>query len=172
MIATINDDCTILTLSADALLAVSGKTIDSLMLKSRLNCSSTESSVDVSSLIGSIVDNQIEIPATLFYGDDTKTTYCDGIYYFNLNTYYYTEADSYLVEDSACVLIGCELKCKVLDYYIETKDRKVWYLYYALIIGSQCDSCYCTEMCSLYSELKILLNDNNISYTADGCGCS
>ena len=75
MIATINNDCTILTLSADALLEVSGKTIDSLMLKSRLNCSSTESSVDVSSLIGSIVDNQIEIPATLFYGDDTKTTY-------------------------------------------------------------------------------------------------
>lgn len=173
MIATLNSDCSILTLTSEALVAALGKSFNSLVLKSRLNCSLTETSVTVSSLIGSISNKQISIPATLFYNDSTKTTYCDGVYYFELQTTYtLSSGNQYRVEDGACQLVGCDLKCKVLDYYIKTKDRKAYYQYYALLQGNDCDSCYCTEMCSLYTELKNLLNDSNISTETSGCGCS
>jgi hypothetical protein len=172
MIATLNSDCTTLTLYSEALVTASGKTFNSLVLKSRLNCSLTETSVDVSSLIGSITSKTISIPATTFYNDATKTTYCDGVYYFELGINYTTSLGIYLVSDSACKLVDCVLKCKVLEYYTTTKDRKAWYQYYALQQGGDCDSCYCTEMCSLYTELKNLLNDSSISIDTSGCGCS
>lgn len=173
MVATINGDCTTLTLNAEALVSAAGKTFDSLVLRSRLNCSSTESEVDVSSLIGSITaENTIDVPATLFYGDDTKETYCDGIYYFQLDITYTVDSSAYLVEDSACLAITCALRCAVIEYYLLTKDKTAWYYYYAITQGKECDSCYCTDMCSMYSELKILLNDNNITSNSDGCGCA
>lgn len=174
MIATLNSDCSILTLNSEALVEASGKSFTSLVLKSRLNCSLTETSVDVSSLIGSISDKEISIPATTFYNDATKTIYCDGVYYFELQTTFYSASigENFQINDSSCTLIDCTLKCKVLEYYIATKDKKVYYQYYALQQGGDCDSCYCTEMCSLYTELKNLINDSNISNTTSGCGCS
>lgn len=174
MIATLNSDCSILTLYSEALVTAVGKTFVSLTLKSRLNCSLTESSVTVTSLIGSIANKQISIPATTFYNDLTKTTYCDGIYYFELEIVYNLASTltQYQVDDGACKLIDCTLKCKILEYYLASKDRKAYYQYYALQQGNDCDSCYCTEMCSLYTELKLLLNDSNISVDSDGCGCT
>lgn len=172
MIATLNSDCSILTLESEALVTAVGKTFTSLTLKSRLNCSSTETSVVVSSLIGSISSKKINIPSTMFYNDSSKTKYCDGIYYFELVIGYTTVTNTYVVNDSACKLVDCDLKCSVLDYYTKTKDKKAYYQYYALLQGNDCDSCYCTEMCSLYTELKNLLNDNSISTDSSGCGCS
>lgn len=172
MIATINSDCSTLTLTSEALVTALGKSFISLVLKSRLNCSLTETSVNISSRIGLISNKQITIPATVFYNDATKTTYCDGVYYFELEIQYATVSGSYQVNDGACQLIGCQLKCNVLDYYVKTKDRKAYYQYYALLQGNDCDSCYCTEMCSLYTELKNLLNDSNINTDSSGCGCS
>jgi hypothetical protein len=175
MIATLNSDCSSLTLYSEALVAASGKTFVSLTLKSRLNCSLTETSVTVTSLIGSITNKTITIPSTTFYNDATKTTYCDGVYYFELEIVYDISSGGvtrYQVDDGACKLIDCALKCAVLEYYLECKDRKAYYQYYALQQGNDCDSCYCTEMCSLYTELKNLLNDSNISVNSSGCGCS
>lgn len=174
MIATLNSDCSTLTLNSDALLEVSGKTFTSLLLKSRSNCSSTETSLNISSLIPEIENNEVSIPATAFYSDASKTNYCDGIYYFELEITYLIEetGQAFQVNDGACKLVDCDLKCKVLEYYIETKDKKAYYQYYALQQGNDCDSCYCTEMCSLYTELKTLLNDNDISIGSNGCGCS
>ena len=173
MIATLNSDCSTLTLYSEALVAASGKTFTSLALKSRSNCSLTETSISLTTLISSIANKQISIPATTFYNDITKTTYCDGVYYFELEIVYITgELGSFQVNDGACKAIDCTLKCKVLEYYLKTKDRKAYYQYYALQQGNDCDSCYCTEMCSLYTELKNLLNDNSISVDSTGCGCS
>jgi len=176
MVATLNSDCTNLTLTSEFLTPVAGKTYVSLVLKSRLNCSLTETSVTVSSLIGSISNKQIVIPATTYYTDFTKPKYCDGIYYFELQITYDLTVNGvttrYLIKDGACKLVDCDLKCKVNEYYTKCKDRTAYYQYYALLQGNDCDSCYCTEMCSLYSELKTLLNDNNISTTSSGCGCT
>lgn len=173
MIATLNSDCSTLTLNAEALVTASGKTFDSLVLRSRLNCSSTESSVDISSLIGSIANSQISIPATQFYADETKTQYCDSVYYFQLDITYTTGSGTFLVQDSACRLIDCQLKCDVLSYYTKTKDKLAWFYYYAILQGNDCDSCYCTESCSLYTELKLLLNANtSVTNSDSGCGCS
>lgn len=172
MTATLNSDCSILTLNLPSLVLADGKTFNSLTLKSRSNCSLTETSLDVSILIASIADNQILVPSTLFYTDETKTTYCDGVFYFKLEVNYTIEDVVYLAEDSACMTSVCQLRCKVNDYYFTTKDKKAHYLYYALLLGNDCDSCYCTKMCSYYTDLKLLLNDNSASSTDSGCGCS
>lgn len=170
MIATLNNDCSILTLNADALVSASGKTFDSLTLITKLNCSTVESSVDISSLIGSIANSSISIPSTLYYGDETKTTYCDGIYNFELQVVYTTGLGTFLVKNILCTLIGCTLKCKVLDYYIKTEDKNIYYKYFALL--QNCDSCSCAKMCALYNEITSVLNDDNTVTTNTGCGCS
>lgn len=174
MIATLNSDCSIVTLTSEALVASGVKTFTNLVLNTKLNCSATVTTVDLSSLIGSITDSKIEVPATTFYNDLTKTVFCDGVYYFELEITYdiSSPAATYLVKDSACTFIDCSTKCKVLDYYIKQQDKKVYYLYYALNQGGSCDSCSCTEMCSLYTELTTLINDNSISNSDSGCGCS
>lgn len=173
MLAVQNTDCSMLTLTAEALSLADGKTFDSLVLRSKLNCSSTESSVDVSSLIDSIADNSIVVPATLFYSDENKDTFCDGVYYFQLDITYTTGSGVYLVEDSACILIDCSIKCDIIDAYTKTKDKSIWYLYTAITYGNSCDSCSCVEMCSLYTELKNLIyGDTYITNTDTGCGCS
>lgn len=173
MITVLNNDCSILTLTSDGLTTSPSKTFTSLVLKSKLNCSLTEDSVDVSELIPDISNKSIQIPATLFYGNDTQTTYCDGVYYFKLVINYTTDPPSEnptYIEDSACQIIDCTLKCKVFEQYNKTNDRKLIFYYYALTQGPDCDSCSCTEMCSIYTELKNLLNDN--STTTGGCGCT
>ena len=176
MIATLNSDCSTLTLYSEALVTAVGKSFSTLVLKSRLNCSLTETSVTLTSLIGSISNKTISIPATTFYNDSSKTKFCDGVYYFELEVVYNLDVlgtiTAYQVDDGACKLIDCDLKCKVLEYYTATKDKTAYYEYYALQQGNDCDSCYCTEMCSLYTELKNLLNDNSISTSSSGCGCS
>jgi len=176
MIASLNSDCSILTLTSEALLISGVKLFTSLVLKTKRNCSTTQTSVVVSSLIGSISNNQILIPATLFYNDATKTKYCDDVYNFELEIAYDITSPLPVipvsVTDSACIIIDCVLKCSVVKYFTTTKDKTAMYQYYALLQGNDCDSCTCIEMCSLYTELKKLLNDNNITSSTSGCGCS
>ena len=172
MIASLNSDCSVLTLSTESLITSELKTFTSLKLKSRLNCSLTETSVDISSLIDSINNSQISIPASLFYNDVNKTKYCDGIYYFQLEVEYTQSSVGYLVTDSKCQLIDCDLRCKLINYFQSSKDRTIWHYYNALVVGSNCDTCFCTEMCSLYNEIKILLNDNSVVNSTSGCGCT
>jgi len=172
MTATLNSDCSTLTLNTSSLELAEDKTFNSLTLKYRTSCASTETEVDISELIETIADNQIDVTSLLFYGNETSDSFCDGVYYFQLETNYTIDDETYLAADSVCVLVDCSLKCKVIDYFIATKDRKAHYLYYALKLGGECDSCYCTEMCSMYTELKLLLNDNSITFTDTDCGCT
>ena len=171
MITTVSNDCSQLTFNSSSLELSEGKVFDSIKLKSRLNCSSTESTLDLDTLIDSIENNEIILNSTLFYNDETKTVFCDGVYYFQLEITYTIDSTTYIVTESQCKFIGCSTQCKALDYYIKTKDNNVWYFLYALTLDS-CDSCYCTELCSLYTELKLLINDNNTSNSDNGCGCS
>lgn len=172
MIATLNSDCSIITLKSDYLSTAVDKTFDSIVLKSRINCSLTESTVDVSSLIHTIDNNEISIPATYLFDNGAETVYCDGVYYFQLEITYTFHGDVYMAMESVCKLVDCSLKCKVLTYYTSTKNKDAWYYYYALVQGGSCDSCYCTEMCSLYQELKLLINDSTNTNTTTGCGCA
>lgn len=172
MITSLNSDCSIITFNSDGLLQPEGTTIDSIALKYRSNCSSTETEVDLTDLIEDVADGALSVSSAIFYSDETKDVYCDGIYYFQLDIVYTNGDGTFQISDSACQLIDCTLKCKVLEYYTSTKDKNVWYYYTALTLGNSCDSCYCTEMCSLYTELKLLLNDNSINIDTSGCGCS
>lgn len=179
MIATLNSDCSTVTLYSEALVTTAGKTFTGLTLKSKLNCSSTETSVNLNSLLGSISNKTITVPATLFYGDSSKTTFCDGVYYFKLEISYNITSltvDAFRVDDSACKLVDCALKCDLLKYYLDCKDSSLYYWHYALTQGSSCDSCTCTEMCTLYTELKNKLygysGNSNIVDSSSGCGCS
>lgn len=141
-----------------------------IQLKYKKDCSTTVVTVNLSSLIGGVTD-KITIPASVFYNDVTKTTYCDGIYNFELIVRYYTEDPEVVSEskETSCHAILCELKCKSLEKYNTTKNNKLLYYIYALESSNDCDNCTCSNMCAMYTELKSLIND--FSNLSNGCGC-
>lgn len=167
---TVTPSCANLTIQSSALSNTGGKVITSIVLKSKLNCSLTQTSVILNSLIGSVSNNTIVIPATTYYNNILKTIYCDGVYNFELVVGYTLSSAQYISTDTSCVFIDCETKCQVIKNYQETKDPKIIYYYYALTAASDCDNCTCTDMCSLYSEIKTLLNGTT-SITNNNCGC-
>lgn len=150
-----------------------GKNITSIVLRTKLNCSSTQTSVVLTSLENNIDGDTLVVPATSYYNDVNKTVYCDGVYNFTLVVTYtqFEEEALFSTSDTACVFIDCDTKCKVMDNYVSTKNAKIIHYYYALVNSADCDVCNCTDMCSLYTEIKTLLNDNT-STASDDCGCS
>lgn len=168
----VTSSCNNLTFKSSVLTG-EGKNITAIVLKTKLNCSSTQSSVILTSLKNSVEGDELIVPATAYYNDANKTTYCDGIYNFSLVvTYTLGETETlYSATDTSCVFIDCETKCKVMDNYALVKNPKILYFYYALVNSADCDVCNCTNMCSLYTEIKMLLNDNS-STPSDDCGCS
>ncbi len=168
----VTPSCENLTIKS-SILTGEGKNIASIVLRTKLNCSSTQTSVVLTSLEDDIVEDTLVIPATAYYNDASKTTYCDGVYNFSLAVTYTEFEDEAIFQatDTACVFIDCDTKCKVMDHYTLTRNTKIIHYYYALVNSADCDVCNCTDMCSLYTEIKTLLNDNS-STTSDDCGCS
>ncbi len=168
----IKTSCENLTIKSELLDISEGKVITEIVLKSKLNCSLTQSSVTLTSLKDTIVVDTLIIPATSFYNDVTKTVYCDGVYNFELSvTYQNGETDVlYKGIETKCVFVDCLTKCKVTQKYESSQNRNIIYYYFALITSNDCDNCTCTDLCSIYNELKLLLNDTNT--TSEGCGCS
>lgn len=168
----IQTSCENITIQSELLDISMGKTITEIVLKSKLNCSSTQSTVDITSLKDTITVDKLIIPATSFYNDLTKTVYCDGVYNFELSVKYTNGETEVLYQgtETKCVFVDCLTGCKVVENYTATKNKKIMFIYFALITSNDCDNCNCTDLCSLYTELKLLLNDN--STTSQDCGCS
>ena len=172
MTVTCNSDCSTLTFSSEYLEEAAGKTIDSIKLRSRLNCSSAESTLDLSSLIPDVLNGSFNLSAEIFYNDETKTIFCDGVYYLALDIEYTVDSDSFLAKESNCKFVGCNINCKLQDYFEKTRDSKPFFYHYALTQANACDACYCTQMCVYYDELKHILNDYGNTASTSGCGCS
>jgi len=172
MTITLNSDGSILTFTSTLLSSSEAKTITGLELKTKLNCSSTPTTVDLEDLIPDIENSSIDVSSIIYYDDEEKTTYCDGIYYFELKVTYNIEGDAieeFVGTESKCFFVDTVIKCDVLTYYVNTKDTTAAFYYNALKYGGDCDACNCAELCSLYSELKTLIGNGNSSSTDDGC---
>jgi len=169
MTITLNSDGSILTFTSTLLSSSEGKTITGLELKTKLNCSSTPTTVDLEDLIPDIENSSVNLSSVVYYDDITKTTYCDGIYYFELKVTYNNGEIEYEGTESKCFFVDTVIKCDLLTYYINTKDETAAFYYNALKYGGDCDACNCAELCSLYSELKTLIGNGNSSSTDDGC---
>lgn len=165
----ITSNCTNLVVNSE--IFDGAKIYSFIQLKYKKDCAVNVTTVNLNSLIPSIT-TKIEIPATTFYNDLTKTTYCDGIYNFELIVRYYTEDPEVISEskETSCHAILCNIKCKALEKYSETKNNKLLYYVYALEASNDCDNCTCSNMCAMYTELKSLIND--YSNLNNGCGCN
>ncbi len=173
MTVTLNSDGSILTFTSTLLQSSEGKTITGLKLKTKLNCSSTSTTIVLDDLIPDIDNSSVDLQSIVYYADATKTTYCDNIYYFELEVDYDISGEiteSFIGKESACIFIDVTTKCDVFTYYETSKDLTALLYYNALTFGSTCDACNCAELCSLYSELKTLIGNANNSSTDTTCG--
>ncbi len=175
MTITLNSDGSILTFTSTLLSSSEVKTITGLKLKTKLNCSSTSTTIDLDDLIPDVANSSFDLSSIVYYDDVTKTTYCDGVYYFEIEVTYNISGEAieeFIGKESGCKFIDTAIKCDLLTYYSTTKDMTALFYYNALAVGSICDSCNCAELCSLYSELKTLLGNANIGSTDSDCGCN
>jgi len=172
MTITLNSDGSILTFTSTLLSSSEIKTITGLKLKTKLNCSSTSTTIVLDDLIPDIENSSFDLSSIIYYDDETKTTYCDGIYYFEIEVTYNIAGEAieeFIGKESGCKFIDTVIKCDVLNYYSTTKDVTALFHYNALKYGGDCDACNCAELCSLYSELKTLIGNADNSSTDNGC---
>ena len=184
MTVSTNSDCSLLVFVADYLTSTVSTDPDtdegmvSVTLKYKTNCASGNlTSVVVTDEITNITDNTLSLSPEIVYGT-TQEKFCDGVYYFELVTVYNVIEDleirQYTITESACMFLDCDLKCKVIDAYNETKDANILLLYDVLKYSIDCDSCNCTTACDFYTELKCLINESipSTTITTHGCGCN
>ena len=159
---------------------VTGLTVDDLVglqLTHKFNCGSS-AVLDLTDSMDTIVTSDDDgtyftLTAAQYYDDETVEKFCEGIYYFQVTLMYSVDSTSYDYNGSICTLLDCEnyIKCKVKDYLIDTMDARPLYMLDAIELANECDTCTCTNMCSMYNDLLATIN-LNIDGTTSGCGCS
>lgn len=95
---------------------------------------------------------------------DDSETFPDGVYAVKL---LYTAGETQLIELS-CMLVKCELECRVFDYQSENMTSNIFQYYQALLLGEDCDNCNCSGMCALYNKILDMLADTKLN---DCGGC-
>lgn len=153
MTYTINSDCNIITLDSDYLIP----TNQVVNLFWSINCGSTLSKISISPSASMI---QLD-PSDLGGGD----TFVDGVYYFKISI---TDEDGGTVEESLCKFVNCASSCLMLPVYKQTDSAAMikQLAFEALLASSNCTSCSCTDLCSLYNNTGLTTIDN------DDCGCN
>lgn len=82
-----------------------------------------------------------------------------------VSTGIYTVTITSLVQDvggqtsTDCVLIDCDLKCRVLEYLAENLDSPVGIYYETLKYLNVCTKCTCESGCLLLAEIESILNN-------------
>lgn len=149
--------------------------ITDLSLVYSLNCAPTQTVNLITSkndiieaTNSSLTGTNFTLTPQLLYDDETVEKFCEGVYYFQWSLT--SEGTTYTF--SICYFSDCEdkVKCKIVDYYSETSDPLPMFLYQALTLQVDCDTCSCENACKIYKKLSNLLNLQNVS--TDGCGCS
>jgi len=93
----------------------------------------------------------------------TATEFPDGVYQVTLTA----DDSGTITTEVQCMLVDCDLECRVFDFQAENLTSRVSQYYEALKLGETCDNCSCTGMCSLYNKILDLLANN----TENDCGC-
>lgn len=94
---------------------------------------------------------------------DSATEFPDGVYSVSL----VTDDDGTLQTEVNCLLVSCDLECRVFDYQSENLTSNIYQYYQALQLGSACDNCNCSGMCALYNKILQILGTT----IENDCGC-
>jgi len=148
--------------------------VSTLSLKYKKNCG-TQSSIDLTTKIGTIVDATNSITLNISDIIEDKTIFDDGVYYFEL-----TVGGPDVPKDNVpgtyflkgCIYIGTTSRCKALCLYETTNNELILYLIEALDLVNDCDECDCSTQCELYDYLITLLTTKATDNVYKSCGCN
>lgn len=155
---TSNSDATILTISHPNL----ATTADLLTLEMTVDCSGSPLSFNFLSKVPSInnTTHSFTIVPVDIYPTDTPVRFPDGVYYWKLTFKYPVGKDDYQYVSTKCMFIDYVLKCN-----IDIEDEEFMKKYKALQYATDCDSCTCITLCTIFSSLTNTTIDH-------GTGCS
>lgn len=168
MTITSNADCTLITLTGSDLLDQFMDGVDLILTLYiyKINCEDTayEIEVDAGDVTGT---GDPEDPYTYSIDptiiDVDATEFADGVYSIK----FVLDDDDTLTSEVGCVLVKCDLECRVFDYQSEHLDSNIFLYYQALQLGSSCDQCDCQGMCDLLTKIEDIL----ASTPSNDCGC-
>lgn len=173
-----NPDCGTIVFYTTTLQNIDPGLIGEIYLTRKFNCGSS-SSVDLIDYKLQVVTSDADgttftITAPQYYSNDDSIKFCEGIYYFYLYVQYAIEGGTATWTDTYCAFIDCEniIKCQTNDYVLATKDVRPYYMLDALTYSMDCDTCDCSNMCSMYNDLLATINISTTNDTTSGCGCS
>lgn len=94
--------------------------------------------------------NKIVISPKLFGLDSFK----DGVY---SGTFTIKNDLNEIITQSFCYFYDEEVKCKIVNYYIDNPTSNAYQLYETIKWAIECGSCSCGDVCDLYKELYRLI---------------
>lgn len=163
MTITVNSDCTSITIESTLVDAfVADPTLDFTITLT--DCEST--SYDYTITADEITEgdtNILTITPDLIISA-SATEFPDGVFTVTLAT----DDDGTVATDVQCMLVDCDLECRVFDYQSENITSNIFQYYQALQLGENCDNCNCSGMCALYEKILNILDSNT---TDNDCGC-
>lgn len=163
MTLTVNSDCTsidVVSTLVDSFVADSSLTFTVTFT----NCEGTSYDYEVTEEDITEGDpNILTLTPDLIISEDA-TEFPDGVYSVTLKL----DDDGTLTQEIKCLLVDCDLECRVFDFQSENLTSKIFMYYQALQHGEDCDNCNCSGMCALYNKILSLLDETS---SENDCGC-
>jgi len=135
--------------------------VTGLQFRLRVGCGNTLSSIPV--LASTVTSNKFQLTLSNVFPTNTPTRFPDGVYYSEIQFDYPSDGDIVNKDGNNCMLIDYDLKCN-----FESLTDKQKQLYLALKYANECDSCQCTSLCEVYSNLIT----TNTTTDDNPCGCN
>lgn len=156
MTLSLNDTCDQLVITSD----YQDPANQSVTLTVTANCTTTYDAIEVS------VD---DASYTLTPDSLSLTDFVVGVYTIQLVT---IQEDGTSITELKCILIDCDLNCTMLDTFLDLTDNEENLVkalsYHALSAIADCDTCTCSDWCTLYNTAT---NQTCVT-NAEPCGCS
>lgn len=134
----------------------------SVTLVVTLNCTTEYDAIEIP-----VGDADYNLLPDALIADATEFT--DGIYTIRITTVD-TNGDTFT--ENKCILIDPSLECDMLDVYTDLESDPEQIVkslsYHALVAIADCDSCSCSNWCTLYNTVT----EETCIEDAQPCGCS
>jgi hypothetical protein len=178
MQVTVNSDCSVITFTSTNFT----NSLDGLELRAKYNLAATPTVFNLNSKISGISGNfftlsptEYHYPAGLPSGTTAPTKFCDGVFYFEVESSVVTDVGPPIVEnsvtESSCTFVSCETRCALVENYKNENIDEMLSLYESIKNGQDCDDCNCTKTTNMFLDLKDMLNLINSSTNVNDCGC-
>lgn len=162
MTFTLNSDCTSLEVVSTLVDGFVDSTYTSLAI-TMVDCESASYSYDVALEDITEGDTNVLTLTPELIISETATEFPDGVYVVTLSG----NDGSQITNEINCLLVSCDLECRVFDYQSENLTSNIYQYYQALQLGPNCDNCNCSGMCALYEKILQMLGTT----IENDCGC-